>query len=47
MPLLISMQEDERALVKAIESGDTDLGESLSRLSLLRESLLRSNDTVC
>jgi hypothetical protein len=26
VPLLISMQEDERALVKAIESGDTDLG---------------------
>ncbi|KAF9570847.1 hypothetical protein EC968_001335 [Mortierella alpina] len=25
VPLLISMQEDERALVKAIESGDTDL----------------------
>ena len=26
VPLLISMQEDERALIKAIESGDTDLG---------------------
>jgi len=25
VPLLISMQEDERALNKAIESGDTDL----------------------
>jgi len=25
VPLLISMQEDERALIKAIESGDTDL----------------------
>lgn len=26
VPLLISMQEDELALMKAIESGDTDLG---------------------
>lgn len=26
MPLLMSMQEDEMALTKAIESGDTDLG---------------------
>lgn len=26
VPLLISMQEDETALIKAIESGDTDLG---------------------
>ncbi|CAG8835842.1 4656_t:CDS:2, partial [Racocetra persica] len=25
VPLLISMQEDELALIKAIESGDTDL----------------------
>ena len=25
VPLLISMQEDERALMKAIEGGDTDL----------------------
>lgn len=28
VPLLISMQEDETALIKAIESGDTDLGKS-------------------
>lgn len=27
VPLLMSMQEDELALVKAIESGDTDLGK--------------------
>lgn len=26
VPLLISMQEDDLSLVKAIESGDTDLG---------------------
>ena len=26
VPLLMSMQEDELALIKAIESGDTDLG---------------------
>jgi hypothetical protein len=26
VPLLLSMHEDELALVKAIESGDTDLG---------------------
>lgn len=26
VPLLMSMEEDERALIKAIESGDTDLG---------------------
>lgn len=28
VPLLLSMQEDNAALVKAIESGDTDLGKS-------------------
>ena len=27
VPLLISMEEDEMALMKAIESGDTDLGK--------------------
>ncbi|KAG1449678.1 hypothetical protein G6F56_008574 [Rhizopus delemar] len=27
VPLLLSMQEDETALIKAIESGDTDLGK--------------------
>lgn len=28
VPLLISMEQDELALIKAIESGDTDLGKA-------------------
>jgi hypothetical protein len=51
VPLLISMQEDETALIKAIESGDTDLGNIsvcvnidriLRRVTKIKFSLLLS-----
>ena len=31
MPLLLNMKEDRLALVKAADSGDTDLGEWIPR----------------
>lgn len=31
VPLLLNMKEDRLALVKAVDSGDTDLGESIPR----------------
>lgn len=32
VPLLLSMKEDRLALIKAVDSGDTDLGMFLQRL---------------
>lgn len=39
VPLLLDMQQDEVALIKAIESGDTDLGIHLSTIHLMRQFL--------
>lgn len=34
VPLLLKMKEDNLAVVKAIESGDPDLGQSISTASV-------------
>jgi len=40
VPLLLSMKEDRLALIKAVDSGDTDLGEriSCSRLKIVNRT---------
>lgn len=40
VPLLLSMQEDRLALAKAVDSGDTDLGEYFQRSGILCQSLI-------